>query len=216
MASDSFFERNYVWQVYFEALGEQAHITLTQRRAYADGSGRKFDEDPQIIDGRTLDLLHDEDDRFIMDGFLALIPDNRLLSCAIQVLRRRLLIWEFEDYDYIFAGFDKHIIQRAFDGRLFNTDGTNGDILFIGGERTAHETATIKEWSKAIEHDIFRKVGNVPGAAWEPVLDVYEAVSYTLSTEIHLRMRHDHDRIEESRMALARVATRYGFVLPPE
>ncbi|HEY0607061.1 MAG TPA: hypothetical protein VGD58_29350 [Herpetosiphonaceae bacterium] len=216
MAMDAFFERNYVWQVYFEEIGPLAEITLSFRRARADGSGVEFDEDPQIITERVLDVINGEDDQLVMDGFLALIPDGQLLSCSLRVLRHRLLILEFEDYDHSFAGYDKQVVKNTFEGRLFNTDGSNADLLFIGGERTAHETATIKHWSKVIESRALRASADTIAAAWEPVLNVYEAVIYTLSTEIHMVTRNNHAPISRIQPALADVAARYGFVLPPQ
>jgi hypothetical protein len=51
--------------------------------------------------------------------------------------------------------------------------------------------------------------------AWAPVLRVYDAVAYACSTEVHFLMR-DRDRaLAEAREALATVASRYGFILPP-
>lgn len=216
MTSDDYFEQHYVWQVYFEVVGPLSEITLSFRRSRSDGSGVKFDEDPAIIDRGILDLINGEDDDLVMDGFLACLPGGKLLSCALRVLRRNLLFFESEAYEHVFAHYDKNVVKQAFERRLFNTDGTNGDLLFIGGDHAAHATPTILRWCKVIESDAMHHSGVALIAVWEPVLQVYEAVAYTLDTEIHLFTRNDDDLIKRIKQALTEVATRYGFVLPPQ
>lgn len=210
--TNDFFARNYVWQVYFEVHGPVAEITLSYRRALPDGTGVKFDEDPDTV----LNRVTDQDDQLVMDGFLALIPEGELLSCAMRVVKRILLIWEYQDYQHIFAEYDKHVVKRAFDANgLFNTDSSI-DVLFIGGDRAAHETTTIISWAKTIQRDILQRYEVEGGAAWNPVLEIYKSVIYTQTTEIHMLTHNKRDPLERARMVLKQVAARYQLVLPPE
>lgn len=198
-----------VWQVYFATHGPLLEVTLSYRRHLPDGSGVKFDEDPDTI----LDLAAEQDEQIVLDGFMALLPPDALLSCAMRTTGRWLLIWTKPDIEPVFAEYDHAIVRRAFDGRLYNSD-SNIDALLIGGERTAHQPETVKQWVNAIEKDILRTSGDDWVAAWQPVLDVYEAVIYTQTTEIHLLTRNTGGRLERARTALAAVAARYGLRLP--
>lgn len=208
----SFFEQNYVWQVYFEEYGDLATITLSYRRDRGNGLSIQFDDDPSCI----LNLAADEDDRLIMDGFLALIPDAQLLSCAMLVRKPRYLIWGVEDYKHIFAAYNKHVVRSTFNGHLFNTDGTGSEMVFIGGDRVAHTTSLIKEYATKIEQHVLRTYGAEHIAAWVPILNTYTSVIYTLSTEVHMVMRNQSDLMRRARQGLNKVASRYGVILPPE
>jgi hypothetical protein len=208
---DAFFEQNYVWQVDFDTQDTVAEVILSYQRALPDGKSVKFDEDSNTI----LDLAADADDHLVMDGFLALIPPGELLSCAMRVSRRALLIWEYMDYQHIFAEYDKQVVERAFDTNgLFNTDGSI-DALFIGGDRVAHESATILSWVRSLSRDVISRYETEGRAVWAPALDVYTAIIYTQTTEIHMLTRNEHKRLRDARSALNKVAARYGLVLPP-
>ncbi|MCG8352468.1 MAG: hypothetical protein MI924_32280 [Chloroflexales bacterium] len=211
-----FFTRHFVWQVYFEDHGALAWITISYRRALSNQMGVKFDEDAEIINTRLLGFAAEDEDRMVMDGVLALIPDGALLSCALWRLQNVLLLWERSAYDHVFAGQDKQVVRAAFDGRLFNTEGSIGDVLFIGGAAEAHTKDSIEHWAQVIERDVMSRFDTERLVAWKSLLDVYQAVMYTLSTEIHMIARNEPETIPRARAALGSVAARYGFVLPPE
>jgi hypothetical protein len=212
---NDFFARHFVWQVYFEDHGALAWITISYRRAVSNHMDVKFDEDAEIINAGLLGFAAEDNDLMVMDGFLALIPDGALLSCAMRTRKRVLLLWERSAYDYVFAGQDKQVVRATFDGRLYNSDGTNGDVLFIGGVAAAHTEDSIQHWVKVIERDVMFQVDTERLMAWASLLDVYQAIVYTLSTEIHMIARNKPETIPQARAALGVVATRYGFVLPP-
>lgn len=213
MTDPEFFRRNYVWAVYFEDHGPIAEVTLTYDRALPDGDTIKFDEDPD----RFLDIANDADERVVMDGFLALIPNGELLSCSMRDTRHLLLIfWGYQTYKHFFVGYDKQVLKQQFDRRLFNTDGGDPDIVFAGGERAAHTPEQITRWAKVIKRDIVGSRQATPMTAWQPLLDVYRAILYTDSTEIHLVTRNTGRELERARAALAKVARGYRMVLPPE
>lgn len=198
-----------VWEVYFETHGPLLEVTLGYRRRLPDGSSVAFDADPRP----TLDLAADEDERLVLDGVLALLPPDALLSCALRENSRWLLIWTKPDVEHIFAEHDQAIVRRAFDGRLYNPEGSI-DALLIGGERAAHATGEVKRWAAAIEKDILPSAGAERVAAWQTVLNAYQAVIYTQTTEIHLLTRAGSAAAVQARPALAAVAARYGLRLP--
>jgi hypothetical protein len=211
-----FFARQFVWQVSFEDHGALAWITITHERALSDQMSVKFDEDTELVNAGILGFAAENGGRMVMDGFLALIPDGALLSCALRTRKRMFLLWDRSAYDHVFAGQDKQAVRAAFDGRLFNTDGTNGDALFIGGASDAHTEERIQHWTQVIEHEVTPQFSSYWTTVWKPLLAVYHAVMYTLSTELHMIARNEPATIPQARAALGEVAARYGFVLPPE
>jgi len=200
---------DYVWLIYLENLGSMVKVTLTYERILPDGSSITFDADPAMI----LDTATEQDEQIVLDGFMALVPPDALLSCAMRTTRW-MLLWTKPDIEHIFAEYDHAIVRREFgDGRLYNAQG-NIDALFIGGDRAAHQTSTIKHWATTIEKQVLPMSGQEQIQAWDAVLAVYQAVIYTQTTEIHLLTRNTGDALNQARAALSAVAARYGLRLP--
>src|SRR5262245_61729273 len=135
----------YLWNVDFATSGGLFEVILTYLRLLPDGRTVKFDED---TDGR-LDLAADEDDRLVMDGLLALIPDRAPVSCALRELRRVALVWEVEDYRPVLADWDKETVRTTLKGRLWNAD-SSADFVFAGGETSDHTGVAIRRWAKTL------------------------------------------------------------------
>jgi len=212
MASAAFFEQNHIWQVYFDTIGSLTEVTLTYHRLLPDGATVKFDEDPHGV----LDLSSGEDDHLVMDGFLSLIPDGELISCAIRSVKHVLGVWERAEYKHIFAEYDKQIVRTTFEGRLWNPD-SSADFVFVGGDRDAHTTATIRRWIGVMQQELLQQKPEDPIPTLEKVLSFYNAVIYTQTTEIHILTSGERGQ-SSSRMkaALELVASRYGMALPPD
>ena len=211
MTPASYFAQNRVWQVYFDVTDSLAEVTLTYRRLLADGTSVKFDEDSHGV----LDLSTNADDHIVLDGFLSFIPDGELLSCAMRDVKHVLLIWEREDYQHIFAQYDKQIVRTAFEGRLWNPD-SSADFLFVGGNKDGHTTPTIKHWAKVMQEQTLRQSGADRKATIDQVLGLYSLVAYTQTAEIHILTSNGHDQAEKMKATLGAVASRYGMALPPE
>ena len=210
-APDSFYEQNYVWQVYFETGTTYAEVILTHNRLLPDDNFIKFDEDESSI----LATAIGEDDRFMLEAFLTLLPDVQLLSCAMRDTRRTWLVWEQDYYKHIFAEYDKQMVAAAFDGRLWNPD-SSADFVFAGGEERAHAAEVVERWTAIMTKNILPQPRAVWGQTLEQVFRIYKCVIFTQTTDIHLLMPPNIDMMTEIRDDLEAVANSYGLVLPPE
>lgn len=199
-----------VWAVYFDPGDRIATITLTYHRLLPDGSTIKFDEDPAC----HLDLASEEDDRLLREGFMALIPPGQLMSCALRVLRRALLVWEYTDFEHIAAGADRELVAAAFAGRMYNPDGASPDALFVGGTPADHATTTILAAATRLTRLLQGPTG-ADEAAWEQALGPYTAIFFTESTETRMVTRADGTAYARAAESLAAVAGRHGLALPP-
>lgn len=207
----SFFEQNYVWQTFFELHNSYVEIVLTYNRLLPSGESIKFDEDPEGI----LDLSIDADDHLVMDGFLALIPEGKLLSCSMRSVKHTLLVWEQSYRKHVFAEYDKQKVLAEFEGRLWNPD-SSADFLFVGGGRDAHSISAIEHWAKVLEGGVVHRSDTDWLSRLEQILGIYKRIIYTQTTEIYMLARNEEDIIRQVRADLSEIASRYGFILPPE
>lgn len=202
----------HVWDVALASAGPLAGALLRPYRLLPDGRSVKFDEDPAL----PLDLETGQDEALLRDGVLALLPDGSLLSCAIRATRRSVLLIASRGYQQAYTGQDKQAALRALESNgLYNSDGSSGDALFIGGAREAHRSEAVIGWAGRIEREILGQIGPTGWLApWAPLLEQYDALIYTLSGEIILAARSGTLGLAQIRDALAEVAAHYGFALP--
>jgi hypothetical protein len=197
----------HVWNVEFEVCDAVAQITLTFDRLLPDGTAIKFDEDPN----GKLNLAAEEDERLVMDGFLALIPDGELLSCALRDGARFFGLGDAINYKYVFVDSDRTAVDAALDGRLWNPDSSR-DYVFVGGESIAHQPAALKLFVKELNT---RPTGPTNlDLRFERTLSVYRGVAFTEGTLIRMIYSVSDAVITSARQVLAQVASRYGYVLP--
>lgn len=197
------------WDVSLDAVGPYLLVTLTYHRRLPGGGSVKFDEDPAC----TLDLAADMDDALLLDGVLALIPRGYQASCALRERRRAFLLWDRQVPRHIPAGTDHTIIARAFDGRLYNSDGANPDALFVGGAPAAHTSQAVAAAWATLRGLLAQPMPATP-SEWSRLLDTYAAVLFTDSTEVRMVARLDQMSRERVVAALSEVAERYGLRLP--
>ncbi len=210
MSSESSADEQPVWAVYLDRLGAVLTITLTYHRLLPDGRSVKFDEDP----AGPLDLAADQDDRLMEEGFVALIPPGKLMSCAMRTRARKLLFWDRQEIQHTAAGYELAVVRELFAGRLYNADGASPDALFVGGGPADHTTPAIVAAASALAQ-LLGQQSRASEADWLRVLGSYQAVLYTESTEVQMVTRADRAIVATSLSALASVSRRYGFELPP-
>ena len=206
----SFYEQNYVWQVYFDTSTSFTQIILTYNRLLSEDRFIQFDEDQNSI----LVTEQAEDEQFLLDAFFTLIPENERLSCAMNATKH-VFLWEKAYHQYIFAGYNREKVLSEFKGRLWNPD-SSPDYLFVGGDESSHTGEAIEQWTRVMSAEVLPQTHQ----AWEQILGeiltLYERIIYTRSTQIHMLMFADAEQIAAIRARLSTVAAQYGLVLPPE
>jgi hypothetical protein len=195
------------WLVYFERHGPVVEITFTYRRRLPGGESIRFDEGPT-----TLDLANDADDRLVMDGFLAALPEGELLSCATLTTRPFLRFWEPAlQWRHEPADHDKELVRAAFQGQMGRGDSTP-EFVFVGGDEAAHTSPAVRRAVDALRTGRWTFHPD-PVAALRDALTAYEGVAWSRETETGLFLRDRPGLLDDTRARVAEVAARYGVIL---
>ncbi|WP_152976507.1 hypothetical protein [Herpetosiphon geysericola] len=187
------------WLVYRETNQNLAMLTLTTSRIYPDGQIIAFDADPDHI----LDSSHDQEYQLLNEVLSNWLAAYQVMSYALSHAKTHLLTLFKPEYRFCCQQSRSTLITVFEERGLRNTNGTEPDFIFLGGEPHVHQESTLQAWVQMFNRHASIELKN---PAISQILKQLDGLIMTISTEVHFYFRRTQHNFQQHSTSVEQVA----------